>query len=441
MNNWEKALPWEVAANGLCVRCGACSGSCPKSLIVLDERNFPKLNKEAGECIRCGVCMTACPGEELDLCGLSVSLLDRASSSSEILGIYRDAIIAYSNNDEIRHYSASGGVVTQLLATLLENGTIQRALVAGMSRDEPWKGEPLLASTTEEVIGCAQSKYTIVPQMRLLGALLKWKTETAVVGLPCHIHALRKFQSAHPGKLDHVKFVIGLFCHMALEIEATEMLLRKARISKSDLDTIEYRGGDWPGKILAKLKDGSVKPLHAFDFKDGAINYLKYLYYPSRCLLCIDFSAELADIAVGDPWLRGKDGRYIYERGHSLVLVRTEKGDQLIKMASALGDLRVEAAPTHLFPSRFRDMYVHKKMGAGIRIESLKRKGLPYPHYQADLPVGRAGERLVETLHGLARILGRSESGRKLGSMIAFSWFGRILTVVRRWRKELMARI
>ena len=48
-------------------------------------------------------------------------------------------------------------------------------------------------------------------------------------------------------------------------------------------------------------------------------------YRPYRCYLCPDGTGELADLSCGDPWYREilED-----EPGHSLVVVRTERGKE-----------------------------------------------------------------------------------------------------------------
>ena len=433
-------LPWNIVAEGLCVRCGACTSLCPKSLLVCDDRNYPVLEDPEKRCDSCGHCMTACPGGEVNIPQISVNLFGTVNDYFHVLGIYKDALIGYSRDDAIRRTSSAGGIITQILVTLLREGYIKKALVAGMSTTQPWKGEPTLATTVDKIIECTQSKYTIVPQMKLLGELIRCHDSTALVGLPCHIHAFRKYQSKFPRKVANVKVVIGLFCHLAIEIEGTEKMIERAGIQKKDLLRIEYRGGEWPGQVRAILKNGEIRALHTADYKDGAFNYLKYLYYPERCLTCIDFSAELADLSVGDPWLRQKDGKYIYKGGHSLVLVRNDRARKVINMAHACDDINIEPVDETLLAHRFVGMKEYKKIGAQIRIEALKRKGLAYPKYDYDVPQPDFFDVMKEKAYSLTRVLGKSQKGRDFGSMIAFSGIGDKLNIIRRLRKELLAR-
>ena len=445
MNNYCKTnnktkFPWHVVSDGLCVRCGACISLCPKSILVFDDKHYPLLVDKDNICNSCGYCMTACPGMDVDIPEISKKVFGEINDYFNVLGIHKEVLIGKSSNENIRKASSAGGIITQILITLLRQGYIRKALVAGVSLSEPWKGMPILAETEEEIIECTQSKYTIIPQMEKFNEIIHTNEDVAVVGLPCHIHALRKYQSRFPHKLKNVKVIIGLFCHMAIEIDGTLRMIERARIKKENIKKIEYRGGEWPGQVRVVMKDGKVCSLHSSDFKDGAINYLKYLYYPKRCLSCTDFSAELSDISVGDPWFRNKDGSYIYKGGHSLILIRTGKGKELVSIAEKTGHITLEKINEKLLVPRFKGMRDYKKVGAQIRIENLKKKHMPYPNYHYNLPDPKYTDLIKEIFYSMTRALGKTQKGRDLGSLIAFSKIGDKLNIARRLRKELLAR-
>ncbi|NIS75874.1 MAG: hypothetical protein GTO08_11505 [Deltaproteobacteria bacterium] len=372
---------------------------------------------------------------------MNQQIFKRAGEYLDVLGFYDDVFVGHSNCRQIREGSGSGGIVTQVLSSLLREGYLKKALVAGMSSTEPWKGKSVLAESKKDVVECSQSKYTIIPQMDKLGAIVDSSDNVAIVGLPCHIHAFRKYQAKFPERLENVKLLIGLFCHMALEIDGTLKMVERAKVQRDQLSKIEYRGGEWPGKVRVFLKNGDIIPLHSADFKDGAINYLKYLYYPPRCLTCIDFSAEFSDLSVGDPWIRKRDGKYLYQGGDSLVMTRTKQGKDIIDMVKKMGDITAEPIDENLLKPRFQGMIKYKKIGAQIRVEKLKKRGLPHPIYHYSLPKPDYLNVLREKTHAASRFLGKSELGRNFGSLIAFSWMGDRLTVIRRLRKEFSARL
>ena len=69
------------------------------------------------------------------------------------------------------------------------------------SPTEPWKGEPFLARTPEQVIECAGSFYNqtlALAALDLTGHDLPPQPRIAVVGTPCEVEAIRAMQ-ARPG--------------------------------------------------------------------------------------------------------------------------------------------------------------------------------------------------------------------------------------------------
>ena len=52
------------------------------------------------------------------------------------------------------------------------------------------------------------------------------------------------------------------------------------------------------------------------------------LWVPTRCLLCNDFAAETADIAVADAWLPEYEGN---QEGYSIVLTHTKQGAIMVQ--------------------------------------------------------------------------------------------------------------
>ena len=437
-SNANRTVLRDVVSQKLCVRCGACKSLCPQNAIEFDENNYPRLAKAGGPCIRCAVCSSVCPGKDVPIPRLYREVHHAEYDHENILGVVDYACLSSSAHEEVRQLGSSGGTVTQLLLTLMRKGIIRKALLAGNSPSEPWKGRSFIAQTEAEVLASAQSKYTIIPQLECLDELLDSGDPFALVGLPCHLHAFRKLQSLRPEIAANAKLVVGLFCHMNVEMKGTLRLLERAGVTPLDVERIEYRSGPWPGQAVAHLRNGEVRPLHGPKdaFTDGTVKYLKLLYYPQRCLLCMDYSSELADISVGDPWLRDRNGDYTHPEGHSLTLVRTPQGKRIFDQVLQSGDIR--SLPLSLTECRnaMEGMRRRKKVGAMIRIQSRNRKGLPSPTYHIANSKSSLADRLREKQSSMTRILGRSHIGRRAGSLFAFSSLGNVLFRIVRWTKE-----
>lgn len=349
----------------------------------------------------------------------------------DVTGVVEDVYVGYSTNPHIRQLGSSGGLVTELLLFMLRNGLIDQALVCGMDEKKPLVPRPYLARTEAEIIASAQSKYVITPQMRMLGEIIRSEANTAIVGLPCHIHAFRKMASWRERWIDNVKLVIGLVCHRTLEINVIPDLLDLNGIKHEEVRKFSFRmGNTWPGGVGVILKNG-IKKILAHDIK-SAFNYMRYFYSPARCLTCIDFSAELSDISVMDPWIRDKDGNYPYPRNYSMVFTRNEKGKSILQQAKAAGSLYFDDIEQKMQISRtemidlsqlkyFRNL---KKRIVPARIKRYRRMGRPYPEYHVHFPSPSFKDRWSERFDTLTRIPGKWEWSRHLGMRVSLSDFG-----------------
>ena len=146
--------------------------------------------------------------------------------------------------------------------------------------------------------------------------------------------------------------MIGLFCGFNLSISATDYLIKKLGINKEEIDSLEYRGGKWPGGFLVRMKDGSKKFLE----KD-CYSFIFPLFIPDRCLYCTDLTSELADISVGDYWLK---------EGWSMIIVRSKRGEDILKSTNSI-DME-EVSYEDMLKSHGH-LFRYKKKGSSIRMK------------------------------------------------------------------------
>ncbi len=234
----------------------------------------------------------------------------------KLLGNYKSLNVGYSIDKEIRNKGASGGIVSSLLIIALKKRLIDGIVVVAMDNKHPWKPKVKIARTRKDILSAAGSKYTLIPIKEILDAIDKEdkKTRLAIVGLPCHINIIRNLQKI--GKYNNIKFVIGLFCGYNMPAKATDFLIKKTGVDKKDIESLEYRGGKYPGGFLIKTKKGKTKffPKYYYDI-------VNLMFVPKGCLICKDYMNEFADVSVGDSW--GYDNS-------SLVVVRTKQGEKLL---------------------------------------------------------------------------------------------------------------
>ena len=131
-----------VSRNLLCTGCGGCMAVCPVGVIAMAESPAGFLTAQVqAHCIGCGKCRTVCP-----------SVLENTKDivPEDLLhGKVQAGFIGCAKNPETRLNGQSGGVVTALLAYLLESGQADGAVVNRFD-SETRRPKAVIAETAEE---------------------------------------------------------------------------------------------------------------------------------------------------------------------------------------------------------------------------------------------------------------------------------------------------
>jgi len=345
-------LKKEIIDSGYCVQCGSCVAFCNK----IAMKDTPQL---IGECIldrgpgaKCGfdgLCYDNCP---MVLEQTSEYIFGEAGDPQ--LGYFEYIKAARSKKRETVENAQDGGAVTTLLIAALENNLIDGALV--VDKDENWKTVPKLITSPEELKKTAGSKYTVCPNVLHMGKVLKTLEirDIAIVGTPCQISAVRNLQETlfdQRSEDSEVKiYTIGLFCS----------------------GTFHY------DKLLKLAPGTDISKVHRMDFKKNnleiradetvtiPIEELEETMMES-CHLCVDYTAELADISVGSVGS---------PKGWSTVIVRSELGDELFNNAVSTENLEVSE---ELKIEHLKKVVKKKKEKVIEEIINRKAKNMPVP--------------------------------------------------------------
>jgi coenzyme F420 hydrogenase subunit beta len=251
-----------------------------------------------------------------------------------------------------------------------------------MNPEAPLEPLPYLATTEEEILASVGSKYCPVAANLRLRDVLSSDGKFALVGLPCHIHGLRKAQTRNRKLREKVAFCISIFCGLNMSPAGTRVMLNRRGVPIENVTQIKYRGTGWPGRLQVEMLDGQTLSEPYLDYFDN--HFMCYELH--RCNLCCDSFGELADISCGDAWL--PEYKSSDDRGTSVVVVRSERGSDLLSLVGsevlALERLSIDKAV-----QTQRLALVWKKEWLRAKAALVKLSGREVPTYEHDLPPAR----------------------------------------------------
>ncbi len=391
---WDK-LKADVLDPGLETGDGTCVG-LSEGLLRYEERgNELKVVRtgKSGELPRAAY--EACPGRFCDYPALNRFVFGRLPQNW-LCGVVESGYVGHASDEGVRRGGASGGVITAMLLRLLETGRIRGAVCLRVGGTDPWRAEPVIARTREEILACAGSVYSATPTNVILADLAKEEGPLAYVGLPDQVAAIRKLQAMGHPSVRSIAYVFGPYTGTQMGFEAIRSFLRSHGVrTEADVASLRYRAGEWPGHLEIALKDGRTLRAEKFHY-----NYLIPFFITRGCLQLPDFTNELTDVSVGDAWSPAYEER---RGGYSVVLARSARGKALLEEMRAAGTLALEdvALPAAL------DMHGHmldfKKRGSFIR-NSWKRVRPEYGYEPARIPASRrVVEWCLRAIFGVAR--------------------------------------
>ncbi|AJQ26014.1 Coenzyme F420 hydrogenase/dehydrogenase, beta subunit C-terminal domain [Pelosinus fermentans] len=329
-----------VDKNRLCHGCGACSYICQSNAITLKNdgyNNYPFI--DIAKCNQCGLCLKVCSGIHFDF--KNTSCIEQ-----ELLLSKNNLYIGHSNQASVRQKSASGGIITQIILSLLREKIIDGAIVARNVGTIPDIGAAVVHSE-EEVMNSTSSIYYPVSVCAALKQIDRNK-KYIFVGKGCDLDSLNRISVIQPWIDKAIQLKIGMMCHHTPYAQETKELVESVGISNTRLTRIVYRGLGWPGDTVIT----SGKRQYVLPYK---ISWGKYLgkNIPFRCKLCFNGMAGHGDIVVGDAWKMNLLLQKDLNDGYSLFMVRTNGAQEILDKLYKKNDIIIESvAPRFLIESQ-----------------------------------------------------------------------------------------
>jgi coenzyme F420 hydrogenase subunit beta len=331
---WKELFD-EVITSGLCTGCAGCVIACPHD--VIGYRHEPgeykpfHLEDELGptNCIHgekgCTSCTRACPRFRAWEPEADEHLFGRQRQPDEVSGIYKDILLVRAADERVYEAGQDGGLVSAILIWALENKIIDGALVSDLEGDAGgWKAKPAVATTAEEVLASAGSRYTYSANTLAYDEARERGLENlALVGMGCQASIPGVMWHRKVGKVSKpIKLVVGLLCSKTFDDSLFDELFRvKYGLATDDIVKMNIKGVFQVWMRNGDYHEINLKECHAWT-REG-------------CNTCPDFAAEHADISTGGigdatDW--------------TLTLVRSDLGRAVVQAMIADGVLETRPA-------------------------------------------------------------------------------------------------
>lgn len=364
----------EVARWRLCLGCGACVPACPNNNIQLvdiqDQGLRPVLNEV--ECQHCGQCIRVCPGIGLSYQPSNSETIPQLRQAwGPVLEIWE----GYAADPEIRFEGSSGGAATALALFCIEKEDFAGVLHIGATPEAPLQNVPVFSKSREDLLKYTGSRYSPAAPCERLNWIEESDSSCVFIGKPCDVVALRKSQAVDPKLNNKVGLAISIFCAGTPSTAGTYKLLDALGVKPEQIEEIRYRGRGWPGMATVKIK-GSNGEFRQMSYEESWGDILSN-YGQLRCRLCPDSTGEFADMACGDPWYRNIAPS---DPGWSLILVRSERGKEILQKAIRSGYLVAVKMRADVLPRSQKALLSRRRHLFG-RLLVMRMMGVPIPRY------------------------------------------------------------
>lgn len=358
--------------------CGACKYACVNkaiTLIDIPERGIrPKVN--GSKCQRCSKCVEICPGIKISNQPInSQTVPELRQAWGPVLELWE----GYASDSEIRYYSSSGGVATALALFCLEKERASGVLHIGTQPTAPLRNIPVFSKSREELLAYTGSRYSPAAPCEKLNWIEEANSSCVFIGKPCDVVALRKSQAVSLMLDKKVGLAISIFCAGTPTTKGTHNLLDALVVKPEQVEGLRYRGCGWPGMTTAKIKGGNNQ-IRQITYEEAWGNILSN-YAQFRCRLCPDGTGEFSDISCGDPWYREIEPD---EPGRSLVLVRTERGRDILRRAIRTGYIKLERAEPEVLSASQKSL-LNRRQNLFGRLMVMRIMRIPVPHFEGFL--------------------------------------------------------
>ena len=301
-----------------CTGCTLCESICPTKAItmVLNQQGYYEPSVDTEKCISCGKCYNHCP-------------VDKDCGNRTISSWY-----GWHKDEAARSTSTSGGAVRAFAdAVLQEDG-----VVFGAVYSDDFRSVVFGDSDHYPMEAIQKSKYTVSNPSGIFSQVkqqLETGRQVMFTGTPCQVAGLKTYLSKQYENLIAVDFVCGGTASLRFWREHLDALEKKYGAPVSYVDFRSKRQG-W-GKCVLDLKFKNGKELSCREYLDVYYEcFVNHYSVREICLSCPFSHCHNADVTVADFWGYRQAGITEIDKGLSLLIANTPKGEETVAKATNL---------------------------------------------------------------------------------------------------------
>lgn len=242
-----------------------------------------------------------------------------------------------------------------------------------MDEDKPWLNRTVQSRNRNEILSRTGSRYAPASPYDGLRAIEESDRPCVFIGKPCDAAGVTMLRRQRPELDRKLGLVLTFFCAGTPSTQGTVDLVTSLDIRRSDINALRYRGEGWPGRFKVLYEDRT---------KEKSLSYMESWgkltsYRPLRCHLCPDGLGRVADISCGDAWEKFESVR---DAGRSIVVVRTQRGREILHGAMAAGYVALEPVGTHAVLSAQPSLLQRRREVFG-RLVAMRLLRIPIPKF------------------------------------------------------------
>lgn len=301
-----------------CTGCAACKDVCPKQCITMQPDDLDALHPVVDEsiCINCGLCEKTCPNNR----ELSYKLPHKV-------------LAAWSNDNEVRRTSASGGIACELYHYWIKNGGVATGVV--FDRDEGCHF--ILLENESDIKAVQNSKYTFSDTAGIY-KVVKQKLQAGIsvlfIGVPCQVAGLYGFLKKEYDNLT----TVDIICHGMPPATYLEQHIKSIEDKKKEYThQLFFRDPKYYTYTftftLKNIKGKEFYNKKVLTRDNYQLGYHRALIYRENCYSCNYARKErISDLTIGDFSGLGRFAPFEYDKHNvSCILENTDNGSALLK--------------------------------------------------------------------------------------------------------------